>query len=1426
MARSHPLPAAHPTDRIVGHAPAIQALRAQIRHLASFDGVGNPHVPTVLLHGETGTGKGLVARVIHDSGPRAHGPFVDVNCAAVPETLLEAELFGFAAGAFTDAKRAKPGLFEAASGGTLLLDEIDALPLSLQGKLLTVIEEKRVRRLGAVGERSVDVKLIAASQAELGGLVQEGRFRGDLYQRLAVVLLDIPPLRDRGEDVVLLAQQWLRQYAEAYRLSPKRLTVAAEGWLRSYHWPGNVRELSHLLERVTLVSAETIIDPECLERLCLPRLPSSAQGGPAGDVREPEDVVARITQALRQTGGNVERAARLLGLSRKAVRYRMQRYGIERPREGRKPLRPLPQARQGTAALPAPSLGEDQRGRTAHPEGQGEGTSARLDAGQAQAPPQAWERKPVAVLALELSWPAPTGGVALRYEPWTVTSRWQQLIVEKLQGFGGVVLQRAPSLLLVAFGIPHTLEQLPQRAVQGALALRQLVANTPAGDGWPELRQVVHWGELLVDVEARDPTAQLLPIGDTLARPVRLLGLALPGDILVSPKVAPVVEGWYALQACEGPLRGKSSDQIAAYTVLGLRPHASPLEMHAQRPLSHFVGRERELATLSDLLVQVEEGRGQVVGMLGEPGIGKSRLCYEFIRAHLPHQWLCLDASAASYGKDTPYLPVIDLLKAYFQLDASGDVQTRRATVTAKLLALEPALQPILPALLVLLEVPIDDPQWQALEPPQRRQRIMDAVKQLLLRESQVQPLCLIVENLHWIDGETQALLDSFVESLPAARVLLLVSYRPDSHHGWTSKTYYTQLRLDPLPPTSAQALASSILGHDPSVLQLTRHLIEWTEGNPLFLEESLQTLVETQALSGERGAYRLTQAWQPMQVPATVHMVLAARLDRLPGEAKRLLQIAAVIGKEVPFSLLHAIAERPAEALRQGLAHLQRAEFLYERSLVPELVYTFKHALSHEVAYGSLLQDHRRILHAGIVSALETLSAERLAEQVERLAHHALQGEVWEKAVSYCRQAGEKARHRGAFREAVTYDEQALAALSHLPAHPDTGELAIELHQRFGSLLSQVGEHARSLALLGEAEARARQRGDRARLGQVLARMVTRRLIVGDVEGALAAGREALELAATLGAPTLQAHASYRLGQAYAGMGDYRRAAELLRGNVTALARSTPDDMRHWCFRSQAQLAPVLGSLGEFAEGRRHGEEALRLAIVDGHWQGDAPITARARLGSLYLAQGDLEAAIWMFEEGLALCRASGLRVSLGGIAEGLGEAYAHTGRLAEGLALLEEARRDDLRTGALGGHYVSHLRQLSAVLLLAGRIDEAGQHARQALDLAREQKVRGHEAQALFQLGAIHAEASPPDVSQAEMHYREALTLAEALGMRPLQAHCHHGLGTLYAKSGRPEPARTALSTAIELYRAMDMTFWLPQAEAALAQVEGPVA
>jgi tetratricopeptide (TPR) repeat protein len=516
----------------------------------------------------------------------------------------------------------------------------------------------------------------------------------------------------------------------------------------------------------------------------------------------------------------------------------------------------------------------------------------------------------------------------------------------------------------------------------------------------------------------------------------------------------------------------------------------------------------------------------------------------------------------------------------------------------------------------------------------------------------------------------------------------------------------------------------------------------------------------------------------------------------------------------------LQAIADMPEEVLHRSLAHLQATEFLYETRLFPECEYTFKHALTHEVAYGSLLQERRRARHARIVEALEALAGDRAAEQVERLAHHALRGEVWDKAVPYCQQAGARAHDRAALREALASFEQALQALAHLQEDGDSRVRAIELRLALGGVLQPLGEYERCLTLLGEAEALARALDDRTRLGWVLARLAQVLRITGDLDGAIAAGRQARELAAALGGIALQVRASYTLGEIYYVIGDFGRAAELLRRSVEATDRESSPPRTDLLIESRAWLARTLSALGAFAEGRRHGEEALRLAMLEG--REETPITAHACLGSLYLAQGDLVHAIRVYDQGLALCRASGNRSGfLRVIVAGLGYASTLQGRLAQGRTLLEEAIGESIRIGARKAPH--RVAWLSEVCRLTGRGEEAWQHAREALDLARQQKVRGEEALALYQLGIVQAHTDPPDVAPAEVYYRQALALAEELEMRPLQAHCHRGLGMLYAKIGRQEPARTELSAAVELYRSMEMTFWLPQAEATLAQVEG---
>ena len=997
-------------------------------------------------------------------------------------------------------------------------------------------------------------------------------------------------------------------------------------------------------------------------------------------------------------------------------------------------------------------------------------------------------------------------------------------MMEAVHRYEGTVNQVMGDGIMALFGAPIAHEDHSVRACYAALRMQEAVkhyaAEVQRTQGVPiHIRVGLNAGEVVVRAIGSDLHMDYTAVGQTTHLAARMEQMAMPGSILITSAVLALAEGFIEVKPL-GPVPVKGLvAPVEVYEVVDVGLVRTRLQAAVARGLTRFVGRAPELDTLKQALLRADAGHGQVVALVGEAGVGKSRLVYEFLHAQHTQGWLVLTSNSVSYGKATPYLPVLDLLKGYCGIDSHEDLRRRREKVVGKVLGLDEALRPTLPAILALLEVPVDEPQWPALDPSQRRQRTLDAIKRLLLRESQVQPLLLVFEDLHWIDTETQALLDSLVESLPTAQLLLLVNYRPEYQHGWGSKTYYTQLRLAPLPPVSAQALLQALLGDDASLAPLTPLLIARTEGNPFFLEESVRTLVETGLLVGKPGAYRLAQSLNTFHVPATVQAVLAARIDRLPPEAKRLLQTAAVIGTEVPLPVLQAIAEVPEAELHRGLAHLQAAEFLYETRLFPDQAYSFKHALTHEVAYGSLLQERRRVLHAGILEALERLAPDRPAEQVERLAHHALRGEVWDKAVTCCQQAGARAWDRAAFREAVASYEQALQALAHLRENGDTRVLAIELRLALGGALHVLGEYMRQLALLGEAEALARALDDRARLGRVLAGMTDVLRVTGDHDGAMAAGQQALELAAALGESALRVQASYNLGLAYYALGDFGRAAELLRRNVEAADRESGTSGTDVRIVSRAWLALILSHLGAFAEGRRHGEEALRLATLEG--RGTTPIIAHGRLGQLYLLQGHLEHAIRVLEPGLALCRAYGDRDVLRATAAGLGYAYALQGRLAEGRALLEEAISESIRTGARlnRSRYVAWI---SEACRLAGSGEEACQHAHQALDLARQQKARGDEALALHQLGAVQAHAASPDATQAEAHYQQALTLAEALGMRPLQAHCHLGLGTLYATTGQREQARTELAAAIELYHAMDMTFWLPQAEAVLAQAE----
>ena len=930
-------------------------------------------------------------------------------------------------------------------------------------------------------------------------------------------------------------------------------------------------------------------------------------------------------------------------------------------------------------------------------------------------------------------------------------------MMEAVHRYEGTVNQVMGDGIMALFGAPLAHEDHAVRACYAALAMQQAIrrytAEVRRDHGIEvQVRVGLNSGAVVVRAIGNDLRMDYSAVGQTTHLAARMEQLATPGSTRLTGETLRLAEGFVEVVSI-GPVPVKGlPNPIDVFELVGPSATRTRLQAAAARGLTVFVGRDQELVHLRQALDTAQKGQGQVVAVVGEPGVGKSRLLWEFIHSHRTQSWLVLESSSVSYGKATAYLPVIDLCKSYFRVEARDDPRSIREKVTGKLLTLDESFRALVPAFLSLLDVSSDDAAWDALDPGQRRRRTVDGLRRMLFRESQIQPLCLVFEDLHWVDTETQGLLDAVVEGLPTARILLLVNYRPEFSHSWGSKTYYSQIRLDPLPPESAEHLLNTLLGDDDALEPLKRLLVRRTEGVPFFLEESVRTLVETGALTGERGTYRLGRPFDSIQVPATVQAILAARIDRLSPEDKTLLQMASVVGKDVPFALLQAISEMAEDTLRDGLARLQAAEFLYETALFPQLEYTFKHALTQEVAYGGLLQERRRDLHAAIVRAFEALYPGRAGEQASWLTLHAFRGEVWDRAVAYL--SGSTLPSLDGYLSGLTGGDNPGAAW-------------------------WMGDHEHAV------------RGAQRELAAFPAMDASWKI--------------ALAIATNL-----------RLGQAHHSLGQFSRAVDFLRKNLELLDGELLYDRFSMSglpsVFSRAWLALCLAERGEFAEGVAVGEEALRIA--EGGDPGYSLIVGCAGLGNVCVARGDVDRAIAVLERGLAHEPNEFNGRIWPFVASALGAAYALAGRLADALPLLEESVTRAVGVKLKANHAL-RLARLAEAHLRAGKPESAFPLAAQALDLAQEQRERGHEAHVLRLLASIDLEREVPVLDRAEEGYRKAIAIAEQLGMRPLQAHCHFDLARLHQRRRDVDAAASELAAARDLYREMDMTFWLRQTD-----------
>ncbi|MBI1733863.1 MAG: AAA family ATPase [Candidatus Rokubacteria bacterium] len=997
-------------------------------------------------------------------------------------------------------------------------------------------------------------------------------------------------------------------------------------------------------------------------------------------------------------------------------------------------------------------------------------------------------------------------------------------MMEAVHYYEGTVNQVMGDGIMALFGAPLAHEDHARRACYAALRMQESVARHA-----DELRRMqgldaqirigINSGQVVVRSIGNDLHMDYSAIGETTHLAARMEQLARPGTTLITADTLRLAEGYFDVRSLGPmPIAGLAAPQHV-YELIGAAPVRSRLHAAAAHGLSPFMGRELEMEQLHRALEQARAGHGQIVSVVGEAGVGKSRLFYEFIRSPRMHGVLALESTSVSYGRATAYLPVTELLRAYFRIDRRDDVRAIQAKVTGNLLTLDETLRDAIPATLWLFDALPEDSSFRALDPVHRRQRTCDAITAMFLRESAVQPLCLVFEDLHAVDSETRAVLDVLVDNLAGARVLLLVNYRYEYAHQWARKTYHTQLRIDPLPSSTMARLLGALLGDDPSVEPVTRMLIERTEGNPFFLEECVRSIIDSRALVGERGAYRPAAVVVAMDVPGTVQAVLAARIDRLAPDEKRLLQSAAVIGKDVPSTLLHAIADVGEDALRHQLAQLQAAEFLYQSALFPELEYTFKHALTHEVAYRNVLHDRRRVLHGRILEAMERLHADRLSEHVERLGHHALRGEVWPKAVGYLRQALTRALGRSANREAVRYAEEALSALRQLPDEPARREEEIDLRFDIRSALLPLHELTRVGQYLAEAERLARDIGDERRIARALGFIAGHEYLTGSPLTAAEQAERAVALAGRLRDHTLEVVPNIYLAQASHARGENRRTIEVLEANLRHLvgeARGQRFGMPGLpAVMCRGWLALAHAELGEFGDATSYALEARRLADETG-----SPfdsIYADVSLAFVHLRQGEFAAAVPLAQAAREDCLKHDVPHMRNVALSHLGYARVMLGRPADGLPLLAEAVEQSGAMKIRAGHSVWELR-LAEGYLVAGRAGEALDLSLGVLERTQKYAERGYEAYALRTLAEIHTRRFPPAAAEAEAAFRGAARLARELGLKPLLAHCHLGLARLLVALGRSSEAQDALAVATDLYRAHAMTFWLADADALL--------
>jgi class 3 adenylate cyclase/tetratricopeptide (TPR) repeat protein len=999
-----------------------------------------------------------------------------------------------------------------------------------------------------------------------------------------------------------------------------------------------------------------------------------------------------------------------------------------------------------------------------------------------------------------------------------------KLMIDAVHRYDGYIVQSTGDGVFALFGAPAAHEDHPQRALYAAVRmqeeLRRYAARLRAQGGVPvEARIGANTGEVVVRSIRTEGHAEYMPIGHTTNLASRMQVVAPTGSIAISEATRKLCEGYFLLKAL-GPTVVKGlAEPVNVYEVTGLGPLRTRLQRAVGRGLTRFVGREAELAQMRRALEMAREGHGQVVAAMGDPGVGKSRLFFEF-KAVAQSGCLVLEAYSVSHGKASAYLPVIDLLKSYFEIMPEDDERKRREKVAGKVVILDRTLEDTLPYLYSLLGISENDDPLAALDQQTRRRRTLEAIKRILVRESLSQPLIVEFEDLHWIDSETQALLNLLVDGIATARIVLLVNYRPEYHHQWGSKTYYTQLRLDPLGKESAGELLSALLASpapaaeaaganrersladvhvgervraQDGIAALKRLIIERTEGNPFFMEEMVQSLIEQGVLARD-GVMKLAKPLDEIRVPPTVQAILASRIDRLPAAEKELLQTLAVLGREFSAGLIKQVAGKSDDELERMLAALQLAEFIYEQPAMGDVEYTFKHALTLEVGYNSVLAQRRRLLHERAAQGIEALFSDRLEDHLGELAHHYDRSGNECKAVEYLGRAGRLAAQQMAHSEAVGYLKRALELLKNLPGSAERDRQEFDLQMALDRSLHILHpfDPEREPALIRAREL-CEQLGEDTNQMEALLQLAHFRFLRREYGVARElAQRVVLGLAEPAKATAMVAGAHYLLGAIASFLGQLEAAREHLELAVALLG---PGPLRNFGEAEYGQaatfhLTTTLLLLGYPEAARRKSREFL-----DAMRRLSDPFSLARALSLEVLSHARLRntrTALQRAEELLVIATEHGMPFHAASAAFSRGWALADEGRGREGLAEMLRVLPAFEGLAATTGLYA----RLGDSYRKTGRPEEGLTTVATALRETERSAERTAEPELYTVKGELLLMRDPRDEAEAERCFRIAIDIARPQKARFFELRATTGLARLLNRRDKRDEARAMLS------------------------------